>query len=671
MNSAIDFSTSLPPDPQALNSGQVIDYWGESVKSGLNPGWLSRFCLTVLLCLSISCICNSIVAQQTSQPQSGAQLQDVVSDLIEQLGNENFRVRTNAHEALEKIGLPAFEQLRLARDHPNIQVARSAEYLLLSQNVVWWLDTDSHEVREQLLDYSSLPKVERETRLQQLALLGTDDALLALCRIAKYENNEWLSRNAGLNLLNRVLDCDEGRQVALAQSILLISQQSERQATVWLSTFCNQILARQPIDMQPWKQFADDLNLDASRQAHSSPEQRQQVLKFYEWLTRWAERQQGKQASLEMVRPSMQLVEATSKSIREYGHWAISFELPELVVELSSVYSELFDSDPKIVYLLAEAYLKLGQQQQAEQLAEKALHLPENRAGVLGQFAPGGVGDIEAGQRYVQAHELRDRGLFDWAEAEYLEGLKVESRIKVELREMLAHFYWEGGQFQKAADTLAPLVESAPVDRNLPATRYDHASVVAMHFWYAALHATSEDRLDDAFELFQKAIDANESASLQNPDILIGLHKIARTDEQKIFFEKHFDAMVSHFRSLVSAEEARLANFDVLRSASAGMGLAQACNQLAWLLANCNAHLDEAIYLSGRSLEIDPDSYAYLDTMSRCQFAAGRLKEAVDYQRRAVAKAPHDRMLNAQLAEFEAALRQQQSSPDATIEEDK
>jgi predicted Zn-dependent protease len=101
------------------------------------------------------------------------------------------------------------------------------------------------------------------------------------------------------------------------------------------------------------------------------------------------------------------------------------------------------------------------------------------------------------------------------------------------------------------------------------------------------------------------------------------------------------------------------------------MGLAQACNQLAWLLANCNAHLDEAIYLSGRSLEIDPDSYAYLDTMSRCQFAAGRLKEAVDYQRRAVAKAPHDRMLNAQLAEIEAALRQQQSSPDATIEEDK
>lgn len=631
------------------------------------------FCLTVFFGLVIACPPKQLLGEQTVVQPAGAepQLEAEVSIFIEQLGDPNFRIRSNAQEALEKIGLPAFEQLRRALEHPNIQVARSAEYLLLSQNVVWWLDTDSHEAREQLLDYSALANVEKETRLQQLALLGTDDALLALCRIAKYENNEWLSRSAALYLLNCMLDSDTSRQAELAKSILLVIQQSNRRSTLWLSTFCNQVLAQQPIEMEPWSRYADELNLDLSKQTLASPEQRQQILKYYEWLTRWAERQQGKQASLEMVRPSMRLVEASSKSIREYGYWAISVKLSELIVELSSVYRDLFESDPKVMYLLAEAYLKLGQHQQANQVAQKALGMPENRAGVLGQLAPRGVGDMEAGQRFVQAGELRDRGLFDWAEAEYLEGLKVDSRLKVELREMLAHFYWEGGQFQKAAEMLAPLVESVPADHNLPVTNYDHSSVVAMHYWYQALHATSEKRLEDAFGLFQKAIEANATAVQQNPDILIGLFKIVQTEAQKSYFDQHFNEMVSHFRTLVSAEESRLAHFDVLRSASAGMGLAQACNQLAWLLANCNSHLDEAIYLSGRSIEIDPDSYAYLDTMSRCQFAAGRLQEAVDYQRRAVAKAPHDRMLNAQLSEFEAALRRQTSSPEATNEEDK
>ena len=143
---------------------------------------------------------------------------------------------------------------------------------------------------------------------------------------------------------------------------------------------------------------------------------------------------------------------------------------------------------------------------------------------------------------------------------------------------------------------------------------------------------------------------------MQNPDILIGLYRTVATEEERQYFQTQFDSMISHFRSLVAAEEARLAQSNLGQFSNVGIGLAQACNQLAWLLANCETHVDEALYLSGRSLEFDPDSYAYLDTMARCCYAAGRLEEAVEYQKRAVGQSPHDRMMKAQLIDFQQAL---------------
>jgi hypothetical protein len=70
--------------------------------------------------------------------------------------------------------------------------------------------------------------------------------------------------------------------------------------------------------------------------------------------------------------------------------------------------------------------------------------------------------------------------------------------------------------------------------------------------------------------------------------------------------------------------------------------------------------LEEAIYLSQRSLEFDPEVHTYLDTMARCCFAAGRFEDAVSFQTRALKGSPHSRSMKAQLAEFQQAFEQHQ-----------
>jgi tetratricopeptide (TPR) repeat protein len=623
---------------------------------------LMRPCLAILL--GFLCLFTQVLADErgegerkkASADSATEQTHLLVAELIEQLGDENFRVRSNAMASLDRIGLLAFEQLYQALDHPNIQVALSAEYLLFSQNVVWWLDTDSQEVRERLQDYSSLLARDRQTRLQELALIGTDDALIALCRIAKFESHEWISRAAALYLLESLLAVDEARLGVLCQSILLVLDRTDRTATQWLSTFARQRLDHVTTDLEVWKRFADELTLEVSQNQRVRGEQKLLVLKYYEWLTEWALSRQSRDATLEMVRPSMKLVEPNPYAVREYGYWALQVKLPELIVDLSEVHRAFFENDQELSYLLAEAYLHSGDQARAEELAQQALQLPQTRNRLLGQLARGNASEIEAARRETQARRLRERGLFDWAEAEYRAAIELQSRGRDLLRVSLAEFFWEGGQYDKAAAVLEQVAQSDAVERDLPGSLVDHAIIVAHYNWYRALQAAKEGSNDLATNYFQLALEANATASSQNPDILIALFRQTVSEEDRKLFRVHFDAMVDRYRSLVAAEEARLAQSNFGQFANAGADLAEYCNQLAWLLSNCQSNSEEAIYLSRRSLEYYPDIPAYLDTMARCAFAAGELDLAIETQRKAVAKAPYDRMMKIQLAEFEAAL---------------
>ncbi|MEX2025906.1 MAG: hypothetical protein WEH44_01375, partial [Pirellulaceae bacterium] len=80
--------------------------------------------------------------------------------------------------------------------------------------------------------------------------------------------------------------------------------------------------------------------------------------------------------------------------------------------------------------------------------------------------------------------------------------------------------------------------------------------------------------------------------------------------------------------------------------------LAQACNQLAWLVSNTTGDYDEALQCSLKSNELMPKYAAYLDTLGRCYFAKADFDNAVKYQLLALQEEPHSGQMQRQLALF-------------------
>ena len=62
-----------------------------------------------------------------------------------------------------------------------------------------------------------------------------------------------------------------------------------------------------------------------------------------------------------------------------------------------------------------------------------------------------------------------------------------------------------------------------------------------------------------------------------------------------------------------------------------------AYNQWAWLIANTEGDYPKAVRYSRRSLELEPDTASFLDTLGRCYYSAGDYEKAVESQREAVA----------------------------------
>ena len=69
----------------------------------------------------------------------------------------------------------------------------------------------------------------------------------------------------------------------------------------------------------------------------------------------------------------------------------------------------------------------------------------------------------------------------------------------------------------------------------------------------------------------------------------------------------------------------------------------------------------EALRCSLKSLELIPGYGIYLDTLGRCYYAVGDLRNAVKSQKQAVEKTPYYQQIQRQLEFFEAELAKQQA----------
>jgi tetratricopeptide (TPR) repeat protein len=84
-------------------------------------------------------------------------------------------------------------------------------------------------------------------------------------------------------------------------------------------------------------------------------------------------------------------------------------------------------------------------------------------------------------------------------------------------------------------------------------------------------------------------------------------------------------------------------------------------NQLAWLIGNTEGDYQEALRCSQKSLELRPNTAAYLDTLGRCYYAVGDLDNAIKTQTQAIKLEPHSGLMQRQLKFFEKAKAEKKS----------
>ena len=630
-----------------------------------------------------------MVAQAANPPADSDAVQKRIDALIEQLGDPSFIKREAAKEELEKFGLVAFESLRGAELHANVEIANSATYLLESMKVDWSLPSDSFDVQRLLKDYNDLQQRSKLDALQRLANQDRADAYMALLRLMRYEKDEKLSKAAGLHVMENAVDAlmpaksnarllNAKAELPWKQLIIAGSSESTRVPAVWLQTFADNLDAA-TISPEVWqKQVTQErmlLESNARGRSQSRTKTDDEIVKrLYRVVVKLLVVKNQQTAALDFFEPYFDLVSKEQKDAFNDLQWMLEAGLPQAIERLNQQRPDLF-ARTRNRYLLAEAYLKLGRAEKANQTAAEAIELTNLPPELARRIAQAHPADSEAVQRHTNFDYLMERGLFEWSEAE-LKRVLIKAAEKGELsrhqelatRQRLANYYWGADEPELSADVWLPimqkagLLEESPPDsiskdlqselmqRSLDDVPYDKY-IPSHYYFYLGLAASKKVNWELARQHFRKAVQYDTS----DPDLLIAMYKAAQDDTNfGQLVAESIESLESSLRVELEKAESELATARSARTTYEN-AVAVQCNQLAWLLSCTNRKVNDALMLSQRACHLTPDYGVYLDTLARCHFSAGHIDKAIEIQQRAIKLVPFERSMARQLEEFRAA----------------
>jgi tetratricopeptide (TPR) repeat protein len=568
-------------------------------------------------------------------------VEDRINQLIEELGADQYARRERADEQLRELGLVAFDALLEASHHDDVEIAIRARYLVRSMPVHWSFDSDPPAVKSILSKYSHAGRDERLNRMQHLSALSKSQGIPALCRLMRFESDGLLSKQAALYVMTHWQPEVEGSRGELAQTISDTVGLSKRSAAVWLRTYA-ETLRDQESTVEKWDQIAQAESLDFAQ----FPEQtnREIVRDLFRWQADMLRRIDRQKEFFEVIHRTLDLIQGDRSELFDFVDWALEREAWNVVDEVAERYPAEFFRNNILVYRLAEAQLKRGDEERAGQTARRALAIdPEHLQG-----------------HNLIAEYLISRMLYDWAEQEYRyviantkpnpnDGLHLEARF------LLADMLFDIEKFATAAEALRGVI--AAFEDNPKVLQPNLRSVGEvrgnMHYYLALNYGQQGDRPKQKQHL-REAVKNYSS----NPDFLIAMHRVPDGDEE---FQTDTDQLINasksrlrdriQFYEKVHAsprnESERLEAMDLL---------ARSSNELAWLISNTEGDFQSALRHSQRSLELKPDYAPYLDTLGRCYFAVGDFENAVKHQARAVERSPFYQQIRRQLDQFEKAL---------------
>lgn len=606
-----------------------------------------------LLCLvGLALAWPRVAAADDVQPKSppASAVDQRVARYIEQLGSTHYATRERAAAELSQLGLEAFDALHAAQQHSDVEVAERARYLLHSMKVVWSRPTDSASVKRLLKDYSQQSENDRRTRIGQLARLEGSEGLDALCRLVRFEMSTVLAKEAALAIMTRAQFAEPQHRQQLQEAIAEQIGPSQREAAQWVALY-EQTLESPGERADQWQQ-----RIAAERRLLADQGEKQTTSKIVRDLYRWQAEllqtlERGDEA-IDSVRQMIALSDGSRQQLLEIIDWLMQREAWRVVDEVVLKFPESFQKDPFLLYRLAEAQAKRGDEDEGEKTAEQAFAL-----------AP-----TNALQHLEVAYQLQERGRFSWSEREYrgiLKSVEMVSQQGIDVRSMLAEMLHDLERDSEAAGVLSDIVTAMEADDAVKdsvesiSVRRTPQEIISRMYYFRALDHLAHDRHDEARQALEKGAEANS----EDADLLIAMYRLPKADDD--FKEKTKDLIetaASEYKNMVEQMQRIIEDSDNEQNSDNAKTLqAMYCNQYAWLIGNTEGDRDEAVRLSLRSLEIRPEAAGYMDTLAHCYYGKGDYDNAVKWQAKAVKLEPHSGQIVRALAKFKQA--QQQKKP--------
>lgn len=558
---------------------------------------------------------------------------EAVAKLVQQLGSDQFALRRRAEEELTRLGPAAQEQLKLAEQSNDLEVAERASYILQSMRVDWIHPQDSAEVRRALSRFGDLSREEKQNRIQVLVDLPNGQGFPALCRVARLEHIPGVARRAAISLLDEKFPA-EGAP-ALLEACRQELQADARPATAWIELWLREQSDRQAT-LADWNKAID---AEVKLLNEESPDTDfptvfallQRRLDVCNELKLVDETTAALLAIVDLMNKDEDRRQFDSSLVWAIG-WVVDHERWDVLNQLYQKYRGEIHGDRKLLYRYAAALSRAGQTDEANKLAERA-------------FAMKADDPVE---RISIAAAIAEIGAVDWALREYqaaIEAMPPMSYESLIARREVSTWLHDRQDYKGASDILLEFFQQIQAKENrlarrellqqLDGTQYLNA-IEGRQLLYQANYHHSRGEYDLERETLENAYKKYND----DPDILIAMFRMPdATAEYKQQTRDRIAKMSESYANQIDDSPEDPSKY----------------NQWAWLVSNTEGDFAQAVQHSLHSLELMPDEPSYLDTLGRCYFSAGDVENAIRSQRKAVELAPQYQIMRRQLAEFEKA----------------
>lgn len=594
------------------------------------------FCSTMI---AATCFFNAqtiFAAEQNNSAQNNSAAQQQIGELIKQLGDADYQVRSDAQKQLARLGFAAFDALSAAEYDSDPEIAARARYLLRRLQVDFFDKDDPEQVQTILHDYQSHSPEEKIETMRALAALPNGDGLGALCRLVRFQRSALLSKHAAA----AVLAWQEKNREAIPQSAALVERLlavSEQPGAQWLRE--SLLFAAKPdAAFARWSEFIRTENDLLSRGDARSDANLAWMLIRHELFWKFALDRNNEEKAASW-RQFLSVRSKDTDTAAQIISRLLEDEAWKSLGQEPVDFAERFSGNPRAaLYSLAESREKQGKTVQAAWAAEQAFRLD-----------PDGPATRQEAERLETAAALQKQGRFPWAEREYRHCLENDGGGNEEALlvagSYLAEMLHDQGEELRAAEALGLLIDklktrtdgNGKARRGLALPQDELKTMEARRLFFLAEHHKKQGEGEKQRKMLEKALATDPT----EVDVLIAAYRLPDASpefRQKV--KKHIRETVDRTRLLILKNTA----------------LPTYYNQLAWLVANTEGNFDEALKFSQESLRLQPNEGGYFDTLARCYFAKGDLEKAVEAQARAHELEPHSGLIARQLEQFKKAL---------------